>query len=297
MMLRLDVLLVLLFFFWSCSPEKPLHTFDMQGHRGCRGLMPENTILAMIRAIDLGVTTLEMDIAFSSDKQPILSHEPFFNHEISTKPDGSLINDKDEHSYNLYQMPYAEIKAYDVGIKANSRFPQQQKMKAYKPPLSAVIDSVEHYTSLKKLPPVFYNIETKTTPETDNKFHPAPKEFVDLLMKTIDSKNIRHRVIIQSFDIRTLQYLHQKYPGVTTSLLIEPAELISVPAKINRLGFTPDVVSPEYHMVTPRLVRDMHEQKIRVIPWTVNDRSSIYNLKELGVDGIITDYPNLFDNK
>ena len=151
--------------------------------------------------------------------------------------------------------------------------------------------------SLKKIPSLYYNIETKTTPETDIKFHPAPQEFVDLLMKTIDSKNIRHRVIIQSFDIRTLQYLHQKYPGVTTSLLIEPAELISVPAKISRLGFTPDVISPEYHMVTTGLIRDLHKQKIRVIPWTVNERSIINNLKELGVDAIITDYPDLFDNK
>ena len=281
----------------SCATEKPLGTFDLQGHRGCRGLMPENTIPAMIRAIDLGVTTLEMDIAFSSDKLPILSHEPFFNHEISTKPDGSLINDKDEHSYNLYQMSYAEIKTYDVGMKANLRFPQQQKMKTYKQLLSAVIDSVESYAALKKIPPLFYNIETKTTPETDNKFHPVPREFVELLMKTIDSKNIRRRVIIQSFDIRTLQYLHEKYPGVTTSLLIEPAELVSVPVKINRLGFAPDVISPEYHMVTPGLIRELHKKKIRVIPWTVNDRSAINHLKELGVDGIITDYPNLFDNK
>lgn len=251
----------------------------------------------MIRAIDLGVTTLEMDIAFSSDKQAILSHEPFFNHVISSRPDGSLINKNDEHSYNLYQMPYAQIRTFDVGLKANPRFPQQQKMKAHKPLLSDVIDSVENYTTLKKLPPLYYNIETKTTPETDNIYHPAPQEFVNLLMETIDMKNIRSRVIIQSFDIRTLQYLHQKYPAVHTSLLIEPAELTGVKIKISRLGFKPDIVSPEYHMVNSQLINDLHKQNIRVIPWTVNDKSSIINLKELGVDGIITDYPDLFDNK
>jgi glycerophosphoryl diester phosphodiesterase len=298
---ELDVMshfiLLLLLLMASCSTNKRLHNFDMQGHRGCRGLMPENTIPAMIKAIDLGVTTLEMDIAFSSDKHAILSHEPFFNHEISTRPDGSLINENDEHSYNLYQIPYAEIKMYDVGLKTNPRFPKQQKMKAYKPLLSDVIDSVENYTAQKKIPSRYYNIETKTTPETDNIYHPAPPEFVDLLMKTIDSKNIRDRAIIQSFDIRTLQYLHQKYPGVQASLLIEPAELTSVQTKLDRLGFKPDIVSPEYHMVNSQFISHLHKQNIRVIPWTVNDKSVILDLKELGVDGIITDYPDLFDNK
>ena len=76
--------------------------FDYQGHRGCRGLMPENTIPAMLKAIDLGVTTLEMDISFSKDKKPFLSHEPFFNHEITTKPDGTFVTRQEEKSLNLF---------------------------------------------------------------------------------------------------------------------------------------------------------------------------------------------------
>lgn len=89
--------------------------------------MPENTIPAMLHAVGMGVTTLEMDISFSKDKKALLSHEPFFNHEITTKPDGSFIDEKDEKKYNLYQMSYDSIKKYDVGMKPHPRFPQQQK--------------------------------------------------------------------------------------------------------------------------------------------------------------------------
>ena len=103
-------------------PLDGLRIFDTQGHRGCRGLMPENTITAMITALGLGVTTLEMDIIITKDKKVILSHEPFFNHEISTKPDGSTVIEKEERSLNIYQMMYENVKKYDVGLKPHSRF-------------------------------------------------------------------------------------------------------------------------------------------------------------------------------
>jgi glycerophosphoryl diester phosphodiesterase len=285
---------ILFIMFTSCSTNKPLHGFDRQGHRGCRGLMPENTIPAFIKAINLGVTTLELDIVFSADKKAVLSHDPFFNHEITTKPDGSFIEEKEEKSYNIYKMNYDEVRKFDVGMKPHPKFPHQQKMKAYKPLLDEVIDSAEKYAHEKHTSPPYYNIETKTKPATDNIFHPAPKEFVDLLMKVIDDKNIRDRVTIQSFDIRTLQYLHQQFPGVHTSLLIEPKEEVSIDDKIHQLGFAPDIISPEFHMVTASLVKTMQKRNIRVIPWTVNEKNLIDELMKAGVDGIITDYPDLF---
>ena len=123
-----------LLFFMNCSNSKTFRSpplgaegFDKQGHRGCRGLMPENTIPGMLNAIGLGVTTLEMDISFTKDKKAILSHEPFFNHEISTKPDGSFIEEKEEKNYNIYQMTYEQVKTYDVGMKPHPRFPQQKR--------------------------------------------------------------------------------------------------------------------------------------------------------------------------
>ncbi|MEP6712747.1 MAG: glycerophosphodiester phosphodiesterase family protein, partial [Ferruginibacter sp.] len=251
---------------------------------------------AMLKAIDLGVNTLEMDIVFTSDNVAILSHEPFYNHEITTNPDGKFIEEKDEKNYNIYKMSFAETQRYDVGLKPHPRYPQQQKIPVHKPSLSALIDSVENYISQKKTAKVFYNIETKTQPATDNIFHPAPAAFVDMLMKIIKEKNIEDRVIIQSFDMRTLQYLHKKYPAIKTALLIEATNLNSFRKQIKDLGFTPTIYSPEQALVTANLIAACHEKKIRIIPWTVDDKKEIARLKALGVDGIITDFPNLFND-
>ena len=268
--------------------------FDKQGHRGCRGLMPENTLPAMKTALDLGVTTLEMDIAFTKDKQAILSHEPFFNHEITTKPGGSFVTEAEERSLNIYKMSYADVKTYDVGMKSHPRFPGQQKIKVYKPLLSDLLDSVQQYmmTSKRALP--YFNIETKTDPATDNIYHPAPEEFVDELMKVIFAKKIEDRVVIQSFDFRTLRYLHKKYPLIKTAALIEDFDERGIKDQLKSLGFTPTIYSPEYKLVSEDLIKKCHEQHIKIIPWTVNDRASIDRLKGMGVDGIISDYPDLF---
>lgn len=278
--------------------------FSLQGHRGCRGLMPENTIPAMLKAVDLGVNTLEMDICFSKDKKALLSHEPFFNHDISTTPDGSFITEKEEKNYNLYQMDYRLITKFDVGIKPHPRFPQQEKIKAVKPLLADVFDSVVAHRkqefqmrgrSLLKLTLPYFNIETKTKPETDNVFHPAPAEFVELLMAVINEKNMDYLVTIQSFDFRTLQYLHAHYPRIRTAMLIEDYDKRTLEEQIAALGFKPTVYSPAYSLVTAELIKKCHDQKIKVIPWTVNDRKEMERLKGLGVDGIISDYPNLFN--
>ncbi len=278
--------------------------FSTQGHRGCRGLMPENTIAAMLKAVDLGVNTLEMDICFSKDKKALLSHEPFFNHEITTTPDGSFITEKEEKNYNLYQMDYRLITKFDVGMKPHPRFPQQEKIKAVKPLLADLFDSVKVHCILKlqlqgkdvrKLELPYYNIETKTTPATDNIYHPAPAEFVELLMQVIREKHMEQFVIIQSFDFRTLQYLHQHYPKIKTAMLVEDFDQRSLEEQITALGFTPTIYSPAYSLATEDLVKKCHAQMIKVIPWTVNERKEMERLKGLGVDGIISDYPNLFN--
>jgi glycerophosphoryl diester phosphodiesterase len=293
-----------LLFFMNCSNSKTLQSsppvggaegFDKEGHRGCRGLMPENTIPAMLNATGLGVTTLEMDISFTKDKKAILSHEPFFNHEITTKPDGSFIEEKDEKSYNIFQMTYEQVKTYDVGMKPHPRFPQQQKMKAVKPLLSDVIDAVNKDMMTRRRPFPYYNIETKTQPATDNIYHPAPAEFVELLMAVIKEKGIEDQVIIQSFDFRTLQYLHQHYPDIKTAMLIEDFDKRSFDEQLKVLGFAPTIYSPAYQLVNATLIKKCHAQNIKVIPWTVNDKAKIDELKKMGVDGIISDYPNLFN--
>lgn len=268
--------------------------FDKQGHRGCRGLLPENTIPAMLHALDLGVTTLEMDVVFTKDSVAILSHEPFFNHEITSKPDGTYIEEPEEKNYNIFKMTFAETEKYDVGLKPHPRFPQQKKIPVRKPSLAAMFDAVKEYMQKSKIPFPFFNIETKTTPLTDNTYHPAPAAFVDMLMKVIKEKEMEQWVMIQSFDVRTLQYLHTHYSHITTALLIEDYDLRSMEDQLQLLGFTPTVYSPHYSLVTKQLLEKCHQQNIKVIPWTVNEKDKIEELKILGVDGIISDYPNLF---
>ncbi|RXR19064.1 glycerophosphodiester phosphodiesterase [Flavobacterium amnicola] len=267
--------------------------FDIQGHRGCRGLLPENTIEAFKKAIDLGVTTLEMDVVISKDHQVLLSHEPFLSHEIALDLNGNEIAEKDEKNFNLYQMDYAQIKQYDCGSKIHPRFSEQEKIITYKPLLSEVIDFAESYIQ-KNYPgrKIQYNIETKSDPKGDDRFHPKPKEFVDLLVAVLNQKAISDRVYIQSFDSRTLQYLHTTFPNYKTVLLVE--NKMSVAKNLKLLGFTPDIYSPEFILLNQKKVEKLHQKNIKVIPWTINKKDDMKRIISYGVDGIITDYPNRY---
>ncbi len=265
--------------------------FDLEGHRGCRGLMPENTIPAMLRAIDLNVNTLEMDVVITADDKVVVSHEPFFNHEITTLPSGDSIEPKKEQEYNIYKMTYDSVEKFDVGMRPNPRFPFQQKMMVQKPLLSTLIDSVEAYLVKTNHEKVMYNIEIKSSNTTDNIFHPEPEKFADLLMDVLIKKGIQNRVIVQSFDPRSLKLVSQKYPTMQLSLLIENQK-IPVKGFGKIYGFKPNIVSPEYVLLTKEIVASLHERNIKVIPWTVDDLASAKKLYEMGVDGIITDYPD-----
>lgn len=289
----------------SCSNMKTITNtplgdggFDKQGHRGCRGLMPENTIPAMLHALDLNVTTLELDVVITKDKQVVLSHEPFFNHEISTITYGTYANpaitEANEKSFNIFQMTYEDTKRFDVGLKPHPRFPQQKKIAAQKPLLRDLFDSVAVYLQSHNRTQPYFNIETKCLAATDGIFHPKPEEFVELLMGVIKEKKMEQWVIIQSFDFRTLQYLHQHYPTIKTAMLIEDVDQRGIEKQIEALGFMPTIYSPHYSLVNKELIDYCHQRKIKVIPWTVNTKQEIEQLKIMGVDGIISDYPDLF---
>ncbi|RAI99825.1 glycerophosphoryl diester phosphodiesterase [Chitinophaga skermanii] len=269
--------------------------FDKEGHRGARGLVPENTIPAMKKAIDLGVTTLEMDASITKDLQVILSHDPYINQDIATSPNGQPVTKDEAKKLIIYQMDYATVQKYDVGQRGNPRFPQQEKMAVTKPKLATVIAEAEKYAKEKHVTPLWYNIETKTNPKTDNVRHPEPAQFVALLMKVIEEGGIIDRTVIQSFDRRTLQVLHKTHPHVKTSYLIEDYNKNTLDQNLADLGFTPTVYSPHYSLVTPALVKACHDKNIKLVPWTVNDKEDIKKLKEMGVDGIITDYPNFYN--
>ena len=143
----------------------------------------------------------------------------------------------------------------------------------------------------KKKPKPHYNIETKLIRKGDGEFQPSPEEYVELIMAVIKDKKLEKRVTIHSFDIRTLQYLHQKYPQIPTSLGIDEKE--DFENNIKALGFTPTIYSPYMPLVGKGLVDKCHAAGVKIIPWTVNTVKDINYLKNLGVDGIVTDYPNL----
>ncbi|RYY54366.1 MAG: glycerophosphodiester phosphodiesterase [Chitinophagaceae bacterium] len=276
------------------TTASPASGFDTQGHRGARGLAPENTFAAMKAGLDAGVKTLEMDVGITKDKQVVLSHDSWFNHLISTKPDGQPVTAAEEKSLKLYGMDYAEVRKYDVGMRPHPGFPKQARSAQFKPLLSDLLDDVAEYMKGSRRPLPFFNIETKCLPAGDNIYHPEPGVFVELLMGVIKDKQLEDRVIIQSFDFRTLRYLHQHYPAIQTAMLLEATDKRSIPELVKDLGFTPTIDSPEQTLVTAARIKAAHDAGIRIIPWTVNKKEEITRLKTLGVDGIITDYPDLF---
>ena len=297
-MKKFFLLLISPFAFACHSSKKNMSTsadnmFDKEAHRGGRGLMPENTIPAMLNAIDLDVTTLEMDTHISKDGKVVVSHDPYFNENITTTPEGKSLTKAEASQGILYNMLYDSIAKYDVGLKPYPAFPQQKKIAVHKPLLSALLDETEAYAK-QKGKSIAYNIEIKSKQGGDGKLHPPVEEFVDRVMQVINEKGIASRTIIQSFDIRALQVMQKKYPQVATSLLIEASEKTSLDEQLQQLGFTPSVYSPNSALVTPALLQQCHDKKMKVIPWTVNDLAEMKRLKQMGVDGIISDYPNLF---
>ena len=143
-------------------------------------------------------------------------------------------------------MPYDSIKKYDVGLKPHPGFPRQQKMAVHKPLLRDLIAASEAYANNNDKAPLWYNIETKTKGNSDGKAHPAPEPFVDLLVAVIQESGIAPRTVIQSFDIRTLQVVHQKYPHLKTSLLMESTTKQTLDEQLKELGFVPFAYSPHY---------------------------------------------------
>ncbi len=268
---------------------------DWQAHRGGRGLMPENTIPAMQIAIDHNVTTLELDLQITKDKRVVVSHDPSLNYQITTTPEGKYLSKKEGQNMLLYNMTYDSVKMFDVGMKPYTSFPRQQKIKVSIPLLSDLIDSCEVYASSKGKT-ILYNLEIKSNSAGDNAKHPAPAEFIELVLAVVKNKNVLSRISIQSFDVRPLQYLNKNYPTIRTSFLVEK-NVGDLDGQLSLLGFIPKVYSPYYLFVTKQLVEACHKRNIKIVPWTVNKAAEIDKLLSDGVDGIISDYPDLFDGR
>ncbi len=263
---------------------------DIQGHRGCRGLYPENSLPAFSKAIELGVHTLELDVVISKDHKVVVSHEPYMNHLIALDAFGNSIPQEMEISYNLYQMTFDSIKMYDCGTKIHPRFPEQHKLKVYKPLLDEVIDLGDSLTNQN----IKYNIEIKSMPEYDGIYTPYIEEFVELVLEVIKSKNTANRTTLQSFDIRALELINNRAPEITIALLVDENE--SIQGKLNLLTFQPDVLSPYYKLISKENIEELQNKGLKIIPWTLNSNEDMQSMIDLKVDGIITDYPNRLIN-
>ncbi len=261
-------------------------SFDIQGHRGCRGLMPENSIPGFLHAVDLGVHTLELDVVISKDHQVIVSHEPWISGELS-----ELEANARHEDYNIYQMSAQELEQFDCGSKVHPRFPDQKKLKVHKPTLSDAIREVESHIRSRELRPIRYNIEIKSLPEGDGIFHPEPALFTELVLNTLEASGTMDQTTIQSFDARILEEVHKQAPETETAWLIEANEDHN--SALSELTFQPDIYSCYYKLLTPESVAELHAKGIKVIPWTINDREDMVQLMDMGIDGIITDYPDV----
>ncbi len=266
--------------------------FDWQGHRGCRGLLPENSIPAFLHVLDMPkVTTLELDVLVTKDGQLIISHDPWMSSNICSHPDGSPVTKLESPNLRIYGLTYEEIKAYDCGNRGNSHFPQQQAMKTYKPLFSETMEAVKAYCQEKGRPLPNFNVEIKSSLKGDGTLTPPIEEFTQLVLDELNETGVKEHCNVQSFDPRPLQLLRKLDPSIPLALLVENMD--GIDKNLERLGFKPEIYSCHYRLLRKKEVKKLHEQGIKVIPWTVNSVKPMKKLRRWGVDGIITDYPNL----
>ena len=278
----------------ACTVEEAKKQIDIQGHRGARGLLPENTIPSFLKAIDYGVDTIELDMVVTKDRQILISHEPWFNHNISTKPNGEPVTEEEQRNFNIFEMTYEETQQFDVGKRGHVGFPNQQPMEVSKPLLRDAVRAIEEYTMEMNLPPVAYNIETKSVPNEYGVYYPYPEEFAQHLYDELSELNEQYdffdRVIVQSFDPATLIEFRNLNSDIALAMLV--SDETPIQQFIDILGFTPEIWSPNYLLVSEALIEEARSNNMTVIPWTINTTAEMNRQIELGVDGIITDYPD-----
>jgi glycerophosphoryl diester phosphodiesterase len=263
----------------------------VHAHRGGAALYPENTIPAMLHAVEIGVPMLELDLHVTRDSQVVVSHDAYMNPIKALKPNGEEIPIDSARMYSIYSMTYDSLKRYDVGSRPNPAFPNRKNLKCSVPLVSDLIDSVEHSTQSKGLCPVGYNIEIKSWPDKDGIYSPDYRTFADLCMRVLLSKNLGDRLLLQCFDPRTLNYVHEKYPNVRLSYLVEDMT-VDFDELMKRINFVPQVISPNHAMVDSAFMDKSRKLGMEVAPWTVDEKDEILRLRTLGVDAIITNRPD-----
>ncbi len=264
-------------------------TFDVQGHRGARAVLPENSIPGFLYANALGVTTLELDVIVTAAGDVVVSHEPWLNPEICRGPEGEPLEGQPIRS--LYPMPLAEIQHCDCGSQGHPRFPNQAPQVTVKPTLAQVVEAVASGFRQASLPPVSYNIEIKHDAAEVGVHFPPAAEAARAVLDEIVRLGIAERSTVQSFSAEVLVAVHNANVGVTTAWLMEDERTVAEALEL--LAFKPDIYSPHHVLLTPEEVAYAHEVGLRVIPWTVNEAARMVELIGWGVDGLISDDPDL----
>ena len=290
----------------------PVQAFDLQGHRGARGLAPENTLAAFGTALAVGVSTLELDLAMTRDDVLVVSHNRRLNPDHTRGPDGKFL---ETEGPAIRSLTLAELQRYDVGrLKPGTAyaadFSEQRAIDGTRiPALTELFDMVRRLGADH----VRFNIETKITPSSGAET-PDPETFAAALAKAVREAGLTARVSIQSFDWRTLAAMRSIAPEIErVCLTVEALNFDSVrrgePGPSPWLagldigdfaGSVPRLVaaagcatwSPLYRNAKPDDVAAAKALGLKVIPWTVNERTDMERLIALGVDGIITDYPD-----
>ena len=281
--------------------------FDLQGHRGARGMAPENTLAAFGYALKLGVTTLELDVGVTADGGVVIAHDPYLNPSITRGKNGRwLVGSKGPL---ISTLTLAQLLSYDVGrINPAStyaqQFPSQQPRDGQRIPTLARLFEMVKANGADE---VRFNIETKLNP-LDSQATVSPEAMVNALLAVVRAADMTERVTIQSFDWRTLRLVRKLEPGMPTACLSSQTatgstlesglwtagmrlrDYTGVPAMVKAAGCSS--WSPNEAALTERNVELAHAVGLLVVPWTVNAAADMRRLMDWRVDGIITDYPD-----
>jgi glycerophosphoryl diester phosphodiesterase len=259
--------------------------FDLQGHRGARGHAPENTLAGFERALAIGVDTLELDVGVTRDGVVVIHHDRRLNPDIARGPDGQWIA---APGPTIHSLTYAELQRYDVGrIRPGSDYAKEF---ASQEPLDGTrIPRLADLFELVKSTAVRFNIETKLSAEAPDETL-APEPFARALLAEVRKAGVERRTTIQSFDFRTLALVQREAPDIKTAYLTSRQKGETVPRAVHEANGA--IWSPNFRDLDARALRVAHELGLQVIPWTVNESADIARILKLGVDGIISDYPD-----
>lgn len=281
--------LAALFSLTTCMQEKNLHP-DVHGHRGCRGLLPENSIPAFLKAVDLGCDVLELDVVLTGDGQVLVSHEPWMNSLICVYPDGREMTAEQGRALNIHAMTLAEVQSFDCGSLPHPGYPEQDDRPVRKPTLREVVEAVEEHALLAGMPSPSYNVEIKSDPAWYGTYQPRPVAYTLAVINELDALGIAERSILQSFDPAILEAAYAERPDLTLALLVENS--LGLEADLARLSFVPAIYGPQFALADEGMLKELRKRGIELMVWTVNEPGDIRRMLDLGVDGIISDYPD-----